>query len=60
MEVPYSIISAMHTLAKVLSLIVHSARGRLEITSEDGYTTTFILDMHDGKGEWIELKGRWD
>lgn len=54
MEVPYSITSELRTLAKILALMVHSAKGQLAITSSDGYTTKFVLDIHDGHGEWVQ------
>ena len=59
MAIPISVASELHTLATVLSIIVHTARGELVITSEDGYTVTLVLDMHDGRGEWEIVNEGW-
>ena len=56
-NLPGSVYGPLRTLAWTLAHSGYTVVANMRLTSPDGITTSLVLDIPDGSGEWLELTG---
>lgn len=58
-DLPGSLAGTLHTTAWQIAHLGYTATAHMRLVSPDGTEINLVLDIHDGEGDWYEVKTGW-